>query len=295
MGERRDRKQVHVQLGGDLGNQMFEYAAGRALATRLDAALTLVTQYFGPDGKGRTELEPFGLDAAVVARWPIEPRRFRWKPLRWAAARWRDHRYGCKLPIFQEPHFHVTDRFFTIADSCYVAGYWQSWRYFDAIAERIRDDLDLGRFAGPTIADTLAEIESRPTVAVHVRRGEYVDAPAFFHLCGRDYYDRARHALDGADEGLHYLVFSDEPVAARALLGDWPDCTFVGGNTPYEDMLLISRCRHFIIANSTFSWWAAWLGAVMGSRVIAPRQWFARERQSRVDIGDLYPADWTAL
>ena len=295
MGERPNRKQVHVQLGGKLGNQMFEYAAGRALATRLDAELTLVTQYYRPDGGPRIELDPFELDAAVVTRWPKDPGRYRWKYLRRAAARRRDHRLGCNLPIFQEPHFHVTDRFFAIADGCYIAGYWQSWRYFDAIADRIRADFDLGRFAGPAIADTLADIAARPTVAVHIRRGDYVRAASTYHLCGRDYYDHARQTLDGAGDGLRYLVFSDEPLTARALLADWPDCTFVSGNTPFEDMLLMSRCRHYVIANSTFSWWAAWLGATTGSRIVASRHWFAPERHSRTDTSDLYPADWIVL
>jgi hypothetical protein len=199
------------------------------------------------------------------------------------------------LPTFQEPHFHVTDRFFAIDDSCCLAGYWQSWRYFDAIADRIRADLDLGRFAGPAIADALADIATRPTAAVHVRRGDYAGDSSTFHFSGRDYYDRARQALDGMGEGLRYLVFSDEPMVAQALLSDWPHCTFVDGNTPYQDMLLFSRCRHYVIANSSFSWWSAWLGATAESRVVAPRQWFSRERQSTTNIRDLYPADWIVI
>jgi hypothetical protein len=295
MGERPDRKHVHVHLRGRLGNQMFQYAAGRALATRLDANLTLVTPYFGPDGRFRTDLDPFALDTAVVARWPRHPRHIHWKPLRWAVARLGDHRFRCKLPTFQEPHFHVTDRFFAIADSCCLAGYWQSWRYFDAIADGIRADLDLGRFAGPAIADALANIATQPTAAVHVRRSDYAGDSSTFHLSGRDYYDRARQALDGMGEGLRYLIFSDEPMVAQALLSDWPDCTFVDGHTPYQDMLLFSRCRHYVIANSTFSWWSAWLGATAESRVVAPRQWFSRERQSTMNIRDLYPADWIVI
>ena len=295
MGKRPVRKRVHVRLTGKLGNQMFQYAAGRALATRLDANLTLVTPHYGRDGGFRTDLDPFGLDVAVVARWPRAPWRYPTTPLRRAARRWSDHRRRCKLPVLQEPHFHVTDRFFTTADSCCVAGYWQSWRYFDAIADRIRAEFDLGRFTGPAIAGTLADIAARPTAAVHVRRGDYVDGGTVHRLCGRGYYDRARQALDEAGEGLRYLVFSDQPAAARALLGDWPDCTFVSGNTPYEDMLLISRCRHYVIANSTFSWWPAWLGATAESRVVAPRQWFAREFQSQTDVSGLFAAGWRVL
>ena len=111
----------------------------------------------------------------------------------------------------------------------------------------------------------------------------------------RDYYDRARGVLERGGETLQYFVFSDEPEKARDLLGDWSRCTFVSGNTSYEDMLLMSLCRHHIIANSTFSWWPAWLGTDERSIVVAPRQWFSRKAQLTKYPLDIFPVGWVLV
>src|SRR5690606_16310708 len=122
--------------------------------------------------------------------------------------------------------------------------------------------------------------ETQP-VAVHLRRGDYVENPEFRRIhgvCERDYYDRARAILDKLVNPTRFFIFSDDEAAARGVFGHWRDAIFVSGTNQYQDMMLISACRHAIIANSSFSWWAAWLNAYTDKVIIAPRLWFGREK-----------------
>jgi hypothetical protein len=292
------RERVFAELFGGLGNQMFQYAAGRALADRLNASLTLVNAHNGRDGEQTNLLAPFDLDVPVVSRWIRDPYRHSRRLLKNLERLRSDRRRSSGLKLLESRQFHVLDKFFTIDSGAYLVGYWQSPRYFGASADRIRKEFALDRFARPRTADRLSAIVSRPTVSVHVRRGDYVRlsrGDGAFRLCDRDYYDRARALLDRMEPDLHYVVFSDEPDAAEELLGDWEGCTFVAGLSPYEDMLLMSRCRHHIIANSTFGWWPAWLDDRPETIVIAPRLWFSRRAQISKYVLDLFPEHWVLL
>jgi hypothetical protein len=90
-------------------------------------------------------------------------------------------------------------------------------------------------------------------------------------------------------------VFSDELEAAREVFAEWPDTVFISGNSQEEDLLLMSRCRHHIIANSSYSWWAAWLSPNPDKLVIAPRLWFSRQRMLNTFVLDLFPENWILL
>lgn len=137
---------------------------------------------------------------------------------------------------------------------------------------------------------------ARNPVMVHVRRGDYASDPevlARHGLLAKDYYESARTAVERRCSGQEYFVFSDDPAAARALLGNWPRVTFVSGLSELEDLALMVQCSNFIIANSSFSWWAAWLGASRDDQiVVAPTRWFRSGRESSTDTSDLIPPSW---
>ncbi|MCP4329548.1 MAG: alpha-1,2-fucosyltransferase [Alphaproteobacteria bacterium] len=292
------RYRIYVQLDGRLGNQMFQYAAGRALADTRNAALVLVSPNTGNGKKPGCALDPFELgDVELVGPLiPDDPWRRRIQRItdRWFPA----HSRRLGLPVIREADIRSPEQFFGLSRSSCLVGFWESPGYFDRIADRIRADFDLGRFAAEAQAETMATISARQTVAVHVRLGDLTDASrrdGSFDFCRRDYYDRARALIDRCGEDLHYLVFSDEPATARAMLSDWRKCTFVEGNSPYQDMMLMSRCRHFIIANSTFGWWGAWLGAGGESMVVAPRLWLSLNLYRANHPNDLYPEDWIVV
>jgi len=143
--------------------------------------------------------------------------------------------------------------------------------------------------------EMLRRIESENAVCIHVRRGDYISNPETERVhgaCSIDYYRSALVALRERTDHPRFFVFSDDPGWARAEFGSEGSITVVeinGADRNYEDLRLMSSCRHHVIANSTFSWWGAWLGAHAGQVVVAPKTWFASgDRDSR----DICPASW---
>jgi len=280
---------------------MFQYAAGLAVARRLNLPLTL-------DGSARVEKLPFIRAFSIKepcyhSGFSLGERVARLLARRLRGLRLRLRKRG--LPIFAEASTFDPE-FFQLSGSCHLLGYWQSADYFSSVEDEVRRIFATARFSsadGPHqayLGEILAAV--RP-VAVHLRRGDYASNPRTrrrFGLCSRAYYDRARrHIEEGARENTarpHYFVFSDDPQAARVELADWTDTTFVEGQSTGEDLHLISRCRQAILANSTFGWWGAWLIApAADKRVIAPAQWYAPAMQARKPTTRLCPPDWERL
>jgi hypothetical protein len=179
----------------------------------------------------------------------------------------------------------------------YLAGYWQSEKYFKEIEDIIRRDFCLKSEPGPENAAMADEIKGVPSVCVHVRRTDYVTDPRtnqHHGTCSPEYYRNAACLVGSQVSNPHFFVFSDEPDWARANLELPVPTTFVthnGSEKGYEDLRLMALCQHYIIANSSFSWWGAWLGN-SGGIVVAPKRWFNTEGR---DTRDLIPAGWARL
>ncbi len=279
------------RLFGGAGNQMFQYAAGRALADRLGTDLVLDTRYMRLWGDERGLFLPHYAHARHVEPVALPPSKFDgW--LRYGL--WR--RFG-RAPRFhreREPGFNPA--FLDLPDNTYLHGYWQSERYFAPIADRIRADLRLTTpldDANRAMAQRIAE--APVSVSVHVRRGDYLGSGGFV-ACPPAYYHAAIAHLRAALAGrITAFVFSNDPDWARAHLDLGVETVVVDINdeaSGHFDMHLQSLCDHNIIANSTFSWWGAWLNDNAEKRVIAPRQWFAHDRPANPDI---CPPGWIRL
>ena len=179
----------------------------------------------------------------------------------------------------------------------YLHGYWQSERYFSAAASELRAAL---RFRAPPStenAEWIERIQGCAAVAMHVRRGDYSTAKnsGIYAQCTPDYYRAAMSQILIAEPRAEFFVFSDEPAWAQQML-DRPGLKLQvvehnRGPESYNDMRLMSCCSHFIIANSTFSWWGAWLGEKPGSKVIGPQAWFNAPGTSI----DMLPARWARV
>ena len=296
---------VVARLIGGLGNQMFQYATGRALALQREAILKLDVRGFAAAGahtKRRFELDCFSIhgsaasdaDLAQFGRaakprfWPLD-RVLRWLRIERANGAW---------PIYREPHFQFDPAVPELQAPVYLDGYWQSERYFSDIGGVLRQEftanvpLDLENQA------LVAGIDSVNAVSLHVRRGDYVSDPAtnrFHGICSPDYYERAVEYIAARVGSSRLFVFSDDQQWTRANLHFAVPTTFVDANpsdSGYRDMLLMARCRHHIIANSSFSWWGAWLNPSREKIVVAPRQWF---RANSNDTRDLIPPNWVRL
>jgi hypothetical protein len=287
---------IIVRVLGGLGNQMFQYAAGIAMAQVHGARALLHLEDLNDRTShgGYALARTFGLQAPEATRADLQSvlgiayslRRV----LLHRKARWlRGQR------IVTDPHFAYWDGLRAVRPPYYLAGYWQSPRYFAGHEQSVRAAFAFPWEASPAVAALARHIQSCEAVSVHVRRGDYVTNPGMARLHGvlpLDYYERALRTVAERVERPTYFVFSDDTAWARANLRVAGETHFVGAEprtSAREDLRLMTLCRHHIIANSTFSWWGAWLATNPQAVVCAPLRWFAGDQQ---DVGTLFPPGW---
>ncbi|MFN4003543.1 MAG: alpha-1,2-fucosyltransferase [Hylemonella sp.] len=287
---------IVVRLCGGLGNQLFQYAAGRRLAQVRRSELVLDLGWYRHTPASNTPR------AYELARYPIQARPAQGSERFWCAL--HQGRILRRLPLprrwrhVRERGYDFDARILDLPDGVYLDGYWQSHRYFADIADTLRRELEPVEAMGDADREVAAHMQDVPNaVCLHVRRGDYVSNPqaARFHgVCGLDYYERAVGYLMERLLQPHFFVFSDDMPWVRAQLRIAAPVRYVDHNGPqaaFQDLRLMSRCRHHVVANSSFSWWAAWLAAQPAQQVIAPRAWFADGRATP----DLIPPEWVRL
>lgn len=287
---------IRVGLLGGLGNQLFQASTGLALARRLGARLEFDISRYREGTARRYELGPFTHGATPIRANPsalgkllskagkkLMPGRFQ-RPAGWRGA------------IFRERGFAYDSAIETIAGSCFLSGYFQSEKYFRPFAPDIRAAFDLEKAATPRALDFRRSMPAG-SLAVHVRIGDYASqAFAKVHaVLTPDYYRAAVEALCTREKIARIYLFTDTPEIAPALVPPGSAFELVTGFGAHDDMYLMSRARHHVIANSTFSWWGAWLCPEAGGTTIAPAQWFTPEEMRRTDTRDLYPEGWVKL
>ncbi|AUQ60107.1 hypothetical protein PhaeoP30_03238 [Phaeobacter inhibens] len=282
---------IITRLHGRLGNQMFQYAAGRALADRLGVSLALDSR--GAELRGEGVLtRVFDLDLATPDIWP--PLRQR-APLGYALWRGLGQHLGTGPKLRREVGLGYNPDFVDWSDNSYLHGYWQSERYFAQSAERIRRDFTFPEYSNQQNAEMAARIGETNAISLHVRRGDYLTLAAHV-LCDQAYYEAAlAQVLDGLKGQPTVYVFSDDPQWAKENLPlpcDKVVVDFNGADTDYEDMRLMSLCKHNIIGNSSFSWWAAWLSQTPDRRVAGPAKWFGDPKLNNPDI---LPPGWLRI
>ena len=286
-------------LGG-IGNQMFQYAAGRSLAIHLNDYYKLDLNDFD-----RYSLH-HGYELKRVFDVPVEPttsdelksvlglrrlslvkkilRRKQFSILR-----------GRKFIV--EPHFNFWPKFFSLNPGSYLHGYWQSEQYFKSIEEVIRVDFS---FKKPLTGKNLLlanQIDTSNAISLHIRRGDYVTdskTSSIMSVCGGDYYERAVSYIGNQISNPVFYVFSDDMDWVRQSVRIDHPSVYIDHNKgldSYIDMQLMSLCKHHVIANSSFSWWGAWLNPSAEKIVVAPKVWF---RNGNND-SDLIPSEWVRL
>ena len=299
---------VTVSLIGGLGNQMFQYAAGKALAERHGVPLILDISGFDS-----YELRAFLLDRLRVPEAAAAAHGESGRPPRanFARAKWMgriDRALGrLGLPKlasspneYREPHFHYDPAFEALGPQARIFGYFQSERYFRGIATSLREAFRPREPLSGSAAAALARIEaSRLPISVHVRRGDYLNSATkeVHGILGEAYYGEALARLEASvGPEAELFVFSDDAAAAEQMLNFAPKSRLVhvrgDPKRPWEDMALMARCRHHVVANSSFSWWGAWLNTSSDKVVVAPRAWFAPNISKKTNMADLYPPGW---
>lgn len=285
-----------VKLQGGLGNQMFQYAFGAALSTDVGFDFSWFDDVQQSSG---STLRDYGLDA-----WRCTVRRATGEEMSWGRRNVRSHlpkllRKWLGISKYTFPNRRVERQSTYQPDLLntpgYFEGYFQCERYFLPIRKRLLADFTPRSDIGDQNRTLLAQMERCDAVALHVRRGDYVRLEKIHGLCSPDYYRAAASAVAAAVRNVHFFVFSDDLEWTKQNIHLPYPATFVDGNkgrSAYCDIWLMKHCRHAIIANSSFSWWGAWLNENPCKTVIAPRQWFADETNVPNDI---VPDTWIRL
>jgi hypothetical protein len=288
-------KPVIVGLSGGLGNQLFQFAAGQALSLKLGTNLILDTSWFYGHFDRLYALEPFSVEAQVHSPTNFLPNWVNGLESRFTR-RWKSKRLG--VPIYREPNFEFDHGYTLINEPVYLEGFWQSERYFSKYHEIIRSELALKDSFPENFQWINSQIKSTDSICVHIRRGDYASNPVAFEthgLCSVDYLCYGVQTVALGLSNPHCFIFSDDLEWVRKNLVLNLPCTIVDLARPHEahlDLVLMSKCKHFVIANSSFSWWGAWLSPYSLKRVVAPKKWFVKNDKNTID---LIPQGWIRL
>ncbi len=286
---------IKIKLYGGLGNQMFQYAAAKAVAVRINADLFYDTEYFiHPEKFGsqwsyqlhllNTHIKPISKKTADSLFYFIYRifRKLDSKNIRFSK-------------FFFEKIHSFDPRIHDVNGNVWLDGYFQSEKYFKNIREQILID-----FTPQSPLDDLnhkisMQMKSENSISLHVRRGDYISnqAASVVHgTCNKEYYEKAISHFESQIEKPVFYVFSDDLEWAQKNIQSKSEIHFIGhnqGNQSYLDMYLMSCCRNHIIANSSFSWWGAWLNSNVKKTVIAPARWYL---DPKIETKDIYPEEW---
>ncbi|MCP5451746.1 MAG: alpha-1,2-fucosyltransferase [Gammaproteobacteria bacterium] len=295
-------KKVIVRIKGGLGNQLFCYAAARRLALVNDAELVIddVTGFI----RDRTYARQYALDhfnipcrkATPAER--MEPfERYRRGMMKWLSRR-KPFVERCYLE--QEGRdFDSRLLYFKVNCTVYLDGLWQSEGYFKDVEQAIREDLQIIPPMDALNEHMAGEIRNSNAVALHVRWFDPPDTTTV-HNCSGDYYQRAIALMERKIDSPCYFLFSDDLEVTRAKLTLPSErTTFVsqnqGDESAYADLWLMTQCKHFITANSTFSWWGAWLGENSEKIVVVPKPIVSKIGINSWGFSGQLPSSWIEI
>ncbi len=301
---------IIVRLIGGLGNQLFQYAIARRMSAETHQPFKLDLTAYDNDRLRRYALRPFKTcqDAAT----PGEIRTVKPSPDDVNAGWWpsralRNRRYS-KTWIRERTPYVYDSRVTQARGDVYLEGYWANESYFKPIESVIRQEFTVASEPDGENLAVARAIAAATSVCLHVRRGDYATDPAtqkFHGLAPLSYYEQVIARLTQTVSAPHFFIFSDDPGWVREHLRLTHPVTYVTHNAAdkdYEDLRLMASCRHHIIANSSFSWWGAWLAQrpIPGPRspipdrqvVIAPAKWL---NEPGIDTTGATPPDWIRL
>lgn len=289
-----------IKLQGGLGNQLFQYAFGLSVSKKLNAALYFDLSFY----KQNHGLVPraFALDI-FTGGVNIASHNLVSSFLTPGLVQKILNKTGIsKKSIYRENSLRFNNDVFNVKPTAYFEGFWQSEQYFGDIEQAVRHAFTFKAPLNPqsqTIANKLAG--EAGSVSVHIRRGDYVISKTTSELhgiCNESYYKSAITLIKEKVSHPRFYFFSDDPEwVKQQLLPATDNATLINHNTDtdsWQDMALMSKCKHHIIANSSFSWWGAWLNPGNQKIVIAPRNWFNNET-AYFDATDLVPDGWIRL
>lgn len=291
---------IIVKLMGGLGNQMFQYAVARRLAWRHGTPLKMDFSFLEGEQTGNTPriyaLDTFRISAEKASQWEITYSSGKGNA-RFLSGIARLLQRAARYTSYREHGFQFHPKLLSLSDKVYLEGYWQSEKYFTDITDIIRDEFTFITPAEGINYQLAQEISSVNSVSLHVRRGDYVtdrQTSEVHGICDGAYYVKAVEEIARAVKDPCFYIFSDDPEWVRKNLKLQYSSRYIchNGTMANEDLRLMSLCKHHVIANSSFSWWGAWLSANCNKIVMAPDRWF---RDPGINTCDLIPESWVRI
>ncbi|MFC5283374.1 alpha-1,2-fucosyltransferase [Pedobacter alpinus] len=281
---------IIVRIEGGLGNQLFQYALGKNLALINNTELKLDLNYFKKSSFRTFELNHFNINEKEIIAQNI-------KYLKWANSKNKllnslYNFFFTEPEIYKEKHFHFDNEVFKCKNESYLSGFWQSEKYFISIKKQIQETLTFNPSFNHKFNNQIQQINNSESVALHVRRGDYLKNKNHL-LLNLQYYEKALDLLTEKLTNPEIFIFSDDIEWCKLNLDVKLPHQFMSRNESHEDLKLMALCKHFIIANSTFSWWGAYLSKNLSKIVICPKNWFPEYSTNNSE--DLFVEDWILI
>lgn len=284
---------IVVKVFGGLGNQMFQYAFGKKLSVSKNIPLKLDIDWF-KENKTSTKREFLlsKLNTHFELTSPTDLKNYFGPSLIKRLIRKINKYLPYRLrTIIYEKKFTYDKKKEKISKNTYLAGYWQSEKYFSSISNILRLEFALKSPLSVRATQYLDAISCCNSVSIHIRHGDYLINKSH-EICSIEYYDKAISFIYKNVVDPHFFIFSDDIAWIKNNFSKINNSTIIELGVDTEELILMKSCKHNIIANSTFSWWGAWLNTYKDKIVIAPRKWFIDECMK---TDDLIPDTWIKI
>lgn len=278
---------ITIEVIGGLGNQLFQYATGLSVAKKLNTELIV--------------------DISRAIKYDVHPLRLIelqcssiFNPNRSVYEKIIKHRKLSKVNpfVYREKSITFSDDVFNVLNGTKIYGYFQSEMYFSDIREQLLTEFIPNKTTLIKNSKLIESIRRENSVSVHIRRGDYIsdqNASVTHGICSQEYYIKAIDYLKKnhiINKDTYFYVFSDDISWCKENISYGENTIYIDGNEPELDLYLMSKCKYNIIANSTFSWWGAWLNNNLDKVVISPEKWF---QNNRLSSNNIIPDSWVKV
>lgn len=280
---------ITIKYSGGLGNQIFQYIFGITKAKELSTSVDFDMSFFKKNPNRPYQMDIFGIE-------PIPNKDFR-IPIYWKLRKFIKKDCFIGLNIYRETSFLYEEKSEQITDNTFIEGFFQSAKYFNE--NEARNILTFKKEGSKKTQEIMEKMKSENSVSIHIRRGDYVQKARYKSLYNQltlEHYARAIELIKEKVENPTFYIFSDDPSWVEENL-KVENATYIShnsGNDSWQDLMLMARAKHNIIANSSFSYWGAMLNGNENKIVIAPEIWFTENKPEQL-TKDIYPENWIKL
>ena len=290
---------IIVRISGGLGNQMFQYATARSLSLKHGVQMKLDLSFYSHQTLRKYSLNQFRIEEKIASKAEIELFKGKENPLGNLL-----RKFGCRI---ESPSFYIRDtlllnsatytkntfdaNIFTNVHNAYLDGYWQNELYFKDFKQQIFKDFSFKENYSLQYLSYANQIQNLNSISIHVRRGDYVNSSMFkgssLAITNLDFYQRSYQCILEKVKKASFFIFSDDIPWCKENLHFISNAIYIEGlKNDVEELVLMSKCKHNIISNSTFSWWGAWLNQNSFQIVLAPRIWFKTNQELNIAAKD---------